>query len=116
MFKSEETGTYYLMYSGAGADTSHYSIGVATSKGPAGPFVKSGENPVVSPQDSSSVGVYGPGHHAVWEDKVGGRRWAFYHRKGGAEAGWDRALCVDEVVVVEERGGGAGTVSIAVTP
>ena len=39
-------GTYYLMYSGTGADSPNYGIGYATSKSPTGPFVKYAGNPI----------------------------------------------------------------------
>ncbi|GMI14749.1 hypothetical protein TrVE_jg7318 [Triparma verrucosa] len=99
----KENGVYYLMYSGAGADTLHYNIGVAFSSGPFGPFKKYEEkvNPITLPQDPSVVGVFGPGHHSVWKDDVTGKRWAFYHQKNSDEVGWDRSVCVDELLISE---------------
>jgi beta-xylosidase len=94
--------TYYLMYSGAGADTAHYNIGYATASSPLGPFTKHADNPISFPQNPVEAGVFGPGHHSVWLDEVTGRRWAFYHQKRTSDAGWDRFLCVDELAVGEQ--------------
>merc|ERR1712039_995928 len=95
----ESEGVYYLMYSGAGADTKYYNLGYATSESPVGPFVKADAkaegNPII--QDPIEKGVFGPGHHGVWMDRVTGKNWVVYHRKRTTENGWDRVLCVDEV-------------------
>ena len=44
-FMLKHKGTYYLTYSGTGADSPNYGIGYATSKSPTGPFVKYAGNP-----------------------------------------------------------------------
>ncbi|GMH74470.1 hypothetical protein TL16_g11603 [Triparma laevis f. inornata] len=108
----DDAGVYYLMYSGAGADTLHYNIGVATSTNALGPFEKYSEdvNPITLPHDPSTVGVFGPGHHSVWRDSVTGKLWAFYHQKGSEENGWDRSVCVDELVFSE-----SGKLTLAVS-
>ena len=58
-FMMKHKGTYYLMYSGTGADSPNYGIGYATSKSPTGPFVKYPGNPIVH----RGGNVLGPGHH-----------------------------------------------------
>ncbi len=98
----DDTGSYQLMYSGAGADTAHYNIGYATCDTLIGPCVKNPNNPISDPKDPADAGVYGPGHHAVWKDTVTGKWWVWYHQKDSAEDGvWDRRLCVDELKFVD---------------
>jgi GH43 family beta-xylosidase len=95
---------YYLMYSGAGADTKHYGIGYATSESPLGPFVKFDANPITShpgAEQRIEEEVYGPGHHSIWKDGSSGKLWVFYHQKSSPDSGWDRSLCVDELLVVD---------------
>lgn len=87
---------YYLMYSGAGANTPAYSLGYATSNSPLGPFTRYENNPIITPRDPSTLGILGPGHHAVWTDKAG-RMWVFYHQQRSTRTGWDRTLMVDEL-------------------
>jgi hypothetical protein len=67
-------------------------------------------NPIVKPVDPASVGVFGPGHHSLWQDKTTGRVWVFYHQKRTSEIGWDRFLCVDELEISD-----AGILSVFVT-
>lgn len=82
--------TYYLMYSGSGADSAKYAIGYATSKSPTGPFVKHRGNPIVQSHDN----VFGPGHHCVVEGP-GGDLWLVYHQKVSETIGWKRFLAID---------------------
>ena len=44
----KHNGTYYLMYSGSGANGPEYAIGYATSESPLGPFTKFAGNPIAS--------------------------------------------------------------------
>jgi len=106
---SSQAPAYYLMYSGAGANTPAYSVGYATSDSPLGPFTKYKNNPIFHPDDPMTVGVIGPGHHSVWHDKSTGKMWAFYHQQRTVETGWDRVLMVDELIV------DGGVMSINVT-
>jgi beta-xylosidase len=82
--------TYYLMYSGSGADGPDYGIGYATAKSPLGPFRKYPGNPIVH----RGNGVLGPGHHCVIEGPHGGL-WMVYHQKASTNIGWDRFLAID---------------------
>jgi len=105
---------YYLTYSGAAANSEFYRLGYATSDNPLGPFTKGDEssNPIIQPRNPASIGVYGPGHHAVWRDSSTGRYWAIYHRQRGTGTGWGRELCVDELVFDDA----SGAVTLEVTP
>lgn len=83
-------GTYYLLYSGNGADSRFYGVGYATASDPMGPFTKYEGNPIVKP----AKGLYGPGHGAVITDAAGDL-WHIYHQKNGPDIGWDRFICID---------------------
>lgn len=72
----ERDGTFHLMYSGFDFASTCYSVGVATSDDPMGPFVRRPDNPILS--DDPAVGFYGPGHHSVVDDGQGALR-AYFH-------------------------------------
>eukprot|EP00440_Ansanella_granifera_P051860 gb/GFBE01056228.1/.p1 GENE.gb/GFBE01056228.1/~~gb/GFBE01056228.1/.p1 ORF type:complete len:360 (+),score=33.17 gb/GFBE01056228.1/:1-1080(+) len=102
--------TYYLMYSGAGANSETYRVGYATSTSPLGPYTKYAHNPIIQPNDPAEIGIFGPGHNAVWRDRSTGRHWAFYHQKRTDGVGWDRYICVDELKISAD-----GMLSLKVT-
>ncbi len=83
-------GTYYLLYSGGGANTRYYAIGYATAKSPLGPFVKYAGNPIMK----EGCGVYGPGHCSVIETPDG-KLWMAYHQKKDSRKNWNRLICID---------------------
>jgi beta-xylosidase len=83
-------GTYYLLYSGGGADTADYAIGYATAKSPVGPFTKFPGNPIVK----RGAGVFGPGHCSIIKDRSG-NLWMVYHQKTDDVKGWNRIICID---------------------
>jgi xylan 1,4-beta-xylosidase len=91
-FMLKHDGTYYLMYSGSGADTPNYAIGYATSKSPMGPFVKYSGNPIAHRGDK----VVGPGHHCVVEGPDG-KLWMLYHQKWTDQTSFHRFLALDPV-------------------
>jgi len=86
----KHNGTYYLLYSGGGADTEHYAIGYAVSKSPLGPFKKYSGNPVIK----KGNGVFGPGHASVTKDRKG-KLWMIYHQQKDSTRGWNRVICID---------------------
>lgn len=86
----KRNGTYYLMYSGSGADGPDYAIGYATAKSPVGPFTKHPGNPIAK----RGNGVFGPGHHSVVTGPDG-TLWMVYHQQNGEKIGWDRFLAID---------------------
>jgi beta-xylosidase len=88
MLKQGET--YYLLYSGGGADTRHYAIGYAVAKGPLGPFTKYAGNPIMK----EGNGVFGPGHCSVIKTPDG-KFWMIYHQKKNGSKNWDRIICLD---------------------
>jgi beta-xylosidase len=89
-FMLKHKGTYYLMYSGTGANSPDYGIGYATSKSPAGPFIKYAGNPVAHRGGK----VLGPGHHCVVEGPDG-KLWMVYHQKWNADQNYHRFLAID---------------------
>jgi xylan 1,4-beta-xylosidase len=89
-FMVKHNGTYYLMYSGTGADSPDYGIGYATAKSPLGPFVKYSENPIAH----QGGGVLGPGHHCVIEGPDG-KLWLVYHQKWDSTNSFRRFLALD---------------------
>lgn len=86
----KRNGTYYLTYSGGGADFSRYAVGYATSKSPLGPFTKFEGNPIAKAQGN----VFGPGHHCV-VDGPDGKLWMIYHQKNVEKQGWGRFIAID---------------------
>jgi xylan 1,4-beta-xylosidase len=89
-FMLKHKGTYYLMYSGTGADSPNYGVGYATSKSPTGPFVKYSGNPIAH----RGGNVLGPGHHCVVQGPDG-KLWMVYHQKWNAEKNFHRFLAID---------------------
>ena len=88
-FMLKHKGTYYLMYSGTGANSPNYGIGYATSKSPTGPFVKYPGNPIAH----RGGNVLGPGHHCVVEGP-NGRLWMVYHQKWNEDQNFHRFLAI----------------------
>jgi beta-xylosidase len=89
-FMHKHRGTYYLMFSGTGADSPNYGIGYATAKSPLGPFTKYTGNPIAHRGGT----VLGPGHHCVIEgpDK---KLWLVYHQKWRDNKSFHRFLAID---------------------
>jgi len=83
-------GTYYLLYSGTGANSLDYAIGYATAKDPMGPFVKYAGNPIVK----RTKRAFGPGHGCVVTDGAG-NLWSVYHQQKDDTQAWNRFVCID---------------------
>ncbi len=85
----EGEGRFHLMYSGNGADTARYAIGVATGSSPLGPFEKREDNPILKRHDD--LGFFGPGHHSVvegaFEDLL-----VFFHTKVSDQKEFNRRI------------------------
>jgi len=89
-FMLKHNGTYYLMYSGTGADSPDYAIGYATSKSPLGPFEKYSGNPIAH----RGGRVLGPGHHCVVAGPEG-KLSLVYHQKWDTTKSFHRFLALD---------------------
>ncbi len=83
-------GTYYLLYSGTGANSLNYAIGYATAKKPTGPFTKYEGNPIVSRNEQA----FGPGHGCVIKDGAD-QLWSVYHQQKDDTQEWNRFVCID---------------------
>jgi GH43 family beta-xylosidase len=77
------------MYSGNGADTADYGVGIAEGSTPLGPFTKREDNPILHAAPQAQF--YGPGHHSVVEGAEGDLL-MFYHTKVAPELGYDRRI------------------------
>ena len=88
----KHAGTYYLLYSGSGANTPDYAVGYATASRPTGPFRRAPHNPILH----RSPGVYGPGHGCAVRD-ASGAWWFVYHQKETDRRAWDRSICLDRL-------------------
>jgi beta-xylosidase len=88
MLKREDT--YYLLYSGTGANSLDYAIGYATANNPMGPFTKYSGNPIVHRNENA----FGPGHGCVVKDGDG-KMWSVYHQQKDDTAPWNRFICID---------------------
>jgi beta-xylosidase len=96
-FMLKHGGTYYLMYSGTGADSPNYGIGYSRAKSPLGPFKKSADNPIVHRTGpNASPAVYGPGHHCVVTGPDG-KLWMIYHQKYDEDTNYNRFLALDPI-------------------
>ncbi len=88
MLKHNET--FYLLYSGTGANSLDYAIGYATANHPMGPFTKYSGNPIVHRNESA----FGPGHGCVVKDGAG-NLWSVYHQQKDDSEAWNRFICID---------------------
>lgn len=86
----KHNGTYYLLYSGTGANSLDYAIGYATAGRPTGPFTKHPGNPIVK----RGNGALGPGHGCVVEDAAN-NLWSIYHQQKDGTQPWNRFICID---------------------
>jgi GH43 family beta-xylosidase len=88
-FVLQHEGTYHLMYSGNGADTPDYALGIAVGASPLGPFARRADNPFLHANPEASF--FGPGHHCVVEGAFGDLL-MFYHTKVGTDVSFDRRV------------------------
>jgi len=89
--------TYYLLYSGSGANTPDYAVGYATAIHPLGPFTRASNNPIVTRSD----GIFGPGHGCAVQDGAG-QWWHVYHQKRAERIEWNRFICIDPLIFDED--------------
>lgn len=91
----KEGEEYYLFYSGCGYANDCYSVGVAKSSNPLGPYTKNPANPILrtrSPMTNKSW--EGPGHCSVVKSPSG--QWLmFYHAWPHGAIGTKRVMLLD---------------------
>ncbi len=90
-----QDGKYYLYYSVNGYWMKEYSVSVAVSDAPLGPYTKQDNNPLLYYIGyGENVTVSGPGHNAFFT--VGGELFTAYHTHTYPQApSGNRQLCVD---------------------
>ena len=88
-------GKYYLFYSVNGYFMKEYSVSVAVSDAPLGPYEKQADNPLLYyVEEDGQVTVSGPGHNAFFT--VGEELFTAYHTHTYPQApSGNRQLCVD---------------------
>ena len=85
----EHEGTFHLLYSGQGADTPCYAVGVATAPSPTGPFTRRADNPIL--KQAPADDFWGPGHLGIVEGAQGDLL-MFFHTKVAPDLGYDRRV------------------------
>jgi GH43 family beta-xylosidase len=87
----KKDGRVFLVYSGAGSWTPHYSLGMlALAEGgdPLNPADwKKSTEPLMAMDDEA--GVYGPGHNTFAQSPDGTEIWNVYHATSGIADGWN---------------------------
>lgn len=93
-------GTYYMLYSANYFGGTNYAVGYATADNPMGPFVKSGNNPVLEKNVRTGGDVTGTGHCMVLtlDD---GRMLCVYHARTN-KTGNKRVVFIDEMEIAED--------------
>lgn len=74
-FVIKRGGRYYLNYSANCFDSRNYSVGIAESKSPLGPYVKYDDNPAMEYIENE---LSGPGHNSLFENDKGELTCAFH--------------------------------------
>ncbi|MHA6482530.1 family 43 glycosylhydrolase [Paenibacillus sp. strain BS8-2] len=102
----QKDGRTFLVYSGAGSWTPHYSLGVLALKEGGNPlepedWEKSAE-PLMSMDDEA--GVYGPGHNTFAQSPDGTQIWNIYHATSGITDGWNNRRARAQLVEWGEDG------------
>ncbi|NQX48704.1 family 43 glycosylhydrolase [Paenibacillus tritici] len=87
----QRDGRVFIVYSGAGSWTPHYSLGMLALKPGGNPleaadWIKS-EEPLLAMDEAA--GVYGPGHNSFTVSPDGSEQWIVYHATTGAADGWN---------------------------
>ena len=89
-------GLYYMTYSGNPFWSFDYSIGLAVSTSPTGPFEKYGNNPVV--YGSRSQKISGPGHNSIFQSHDKSKTYIAYHiHMDSAVGGGKRKALISQV-------------------
>ena len=88
---------YYMTYSANPFWSVKYSVGVATSHSPLGPFNKDTNNPVLASE--LEKGISGPGHNSIFKSHDGTKIYIAYHVHHDPNVGGgDRDAIISEVI------------------
>ncbi len=93
--------TYYIMYSANYFGGANYAVGYATSKSPLGPFVKSGNNPVLSKNVEAGGIVTGTGHNSITYSPDGKEMFCVYHGRT-SQTGDQRVVFIDRMKILPD--------------
>ena len=88
-------GFYYLMYSVGDccSENANYSVFVARSRSPLGPFVQDPDNPILG----ANSHFWAVGHNATVQDRSG-QDWIVYHARLRSSPSDDRDLMLDRII------------------
>lgn len=93
-------GWYYLFYSGHSYCDATYSVGVARSRNPLGPYEKKGD-PILKTENDGWVG---PGHCSVLKQVSTGRWVIIYHAwKNGAVCGGNARYMMAQYIAFDNN-------------
>lgn len=93
--------TYFMTYSANFFGGENYAVGYATSENPLGPFLKSGNNPILQKNTASGGEVTGTGHSMILS-LPNGTRYMVYHgrtQKGGNQ----RKVFIDRMEIKSNK-------------
>lgn len=99
-FVLKHNGYYYLTYSGEDYKSPDYSVYVAVSSSPDGPFIKQSSNPVLTRTDY----IYGTGHHCFISNPEG-QLYIAYHSHYSPTQIHNRKLNIDKAKFVPTESG-----------
>lgn len=99
-FILKHNGYYYLTYSGEDYQSPNYSVYVAVSSSPDGPFEKQSSNPVLTHTDY----IYGTGHHCFISTPEG-QLYIAYHSHFSPTKIHNRKLNIDKAKFVPTESG-----------
>ncbi|GEM_PF-1070437 len=99
-FVLKHNGYYYLTYSGEDYQSPNYSVYVAVSSSPDGPFVKQTSNPVLTRTDY----INGTGHHCFISNPEG-QLYIAYHSHFSSTTIHNRKLNIDKAKFVPTESG-----------
>lgn len=89
---------YYMMYSANFFGGENYAVGYAVSDSPLGPFVKSGDNPVLEKNVEQGGTVTGVGHNSITWSRDGRQLYCVYHGRTD-KTGSDRVVFIDRMQI-----------------
>ncbi len=86
----KHNGKYYLTYSANCFDSRFYSVGYAVAQKPLGPYIKCGDNPIMSYIEGE---LSGPGHNSFFKNERGETLCAFHAHTYYDKPSGDRRYC-----------------------
>ncbi|MFS0728170.1 family 43 glycosylhydrolase [Paenibacillus sp. 1P07SE] len=102
----KKDGRVFMLYSGAGSWTPHYSIGMLALKPGGDPLEpmdwEKSEQPLMTMDEEA--GVYGPGHNTIAPSPDGTEQWNVYHATSGIGDGWSNRRARAQRVLWDENG------------